>query len=232
MRPLPPTSRPIDAGLRENFSASFVDSVLVANRNLLTDGDRVRTTDEVLDQIAGHLDKGLEEAAALAKELGPPITQTPNDQGEPPWLAVALAELAKNVIEDKAGSNPVIEDYLRATTYSGAISDDVAWCAAFVTWCMSNSTNDIVVAKNKKSAWVPDWLNWGYDVGPPIRGAVAIVSPLRDGAAGHIEIVTGETDKNIVLLGGNQRNKQGQDRVCQTQFSKLAAVSYRWLDWK
>ena len=76
----PPTSRPIDASLRENFSASFVDGLLTANRDLLKveDDDRVRTTDEVLDEIARRLDKGFKEAAALTKQLGPPIPQAPN----------------------------------------------------------------------------------------------------------------------------------------------------------
>jgi uncharacterized protein (TIGR02594 family) len=226
----------IDIALRAFYKGTalgegFVDKVLSANSGLLLKNGQPCTTREVLDRIATKLNGGLVQAADLAARLGPPVTDTPGNQGDPPWLKVALAELAKGVVEDKTpgGSNPEIEKYFTATTF-GPASDDVPWCAAFVSFCMANSGNAKVVAGNKRSAGAPDWLGWGFSVGRPARGAVAVVSPVHNGTPGHVGIVTGEAGTTIKLLAGNQRDAAGNESVCEVNFLKTDVLSYRWLD--
>lgn len=234
------SQRPIDVPLRAFYKgtsrgAAFVDEILAANGSLLTDGGKARPTEAVLAEVAKRLDEGLGKAIELATKYGPSPTVLPNDPGEtPPWLSVARIELDKGIEEDKApgGSNPEIEKYFQATSF-GSAKDDTAWCAAFVSWCMANSGNDRVVAGNRRSARASDWLGWGFSVGRPVIGAVAVTRPLVAGSSGHVGFVVGTDDKTakVTLLAGNQKNANGDDAVCEKTFNRVDIVGYRWLDW-
>lgn len=231
--------QPIDISLRvfyraTQFGEGRVDTILAANRSLLTDNGQARTVRRVCDEVAQRLGPGVREAAELATKLGPPPANMPGDPGEdPPWLTPARAELTKGVVENKSpgGSNPEIEKYFLATGH-GPARDDTAWCAAFVSWCMANSTNSKVIAGNRRSARAEHWLDWGFSVGRPANGAIAVTHPQEEGSSGHVGFVTRVDADKIRLLAGNQRNDAGDEAVCERDFGIADIRGYRWLDWK
>lgn len=231
--------QPIDRSLRvfyrgTQLGESHVDKILAANRSLLSQNGQVRAVRSVLDEVATRLGPGVAAAAALAERLGPPPDDLPGDPGEqPPWLTPARAELASGVVEDKSpgASNPEIEKYFGETGF-GPARDDTAWCAAFVSWCMANSGNARVVAGNRRSARAAHWLDWGFSLGRPAHGAVAVTFPQVEGSSGHVGFVTAVATDRIRLLGGNQRNPAGDEAVCEADFGAADIREYRWLDWK
>jgi uncharacterized protein (TIGR02594 family) len=229
--------QPIDVALRVFYKGTqlgeaHVDKILAANRGLLRPAANVLTTAEVIAEITQRLDRGLAKAGALAARLGPSFDNLPGSpNGLPPWLAPAVSELNRGVVEvPGAGSNPEIEKYLTATGFGGA-RDGTAWCAAFINWCMLNSQNAKIVAGSRRSARAADWLTWGFPVGRAVHGAVAVTRPLVSGASGHVALTVGEGPNTVRLLGGNQRDANGQESVCERDFKKSDILEYRWLDW-
>jgi len=223
-------NQPIDVALRVFYSgtpagAGFVDKILSANASLLKNGAVVRTTTQVLEEVGKRLEAGFQKAASMAGQLGPPVTDVPGGQANPPWLATAEAEFAKHIHE--TGNNPEILKYFLATSLGAQTSDQVAWCAAFVSWCMANCGNQKAEKANLRTAWAPSWLNWGFSVGRPAVGAVALTGPREDGTPGHMGFVVGDNGTTITLLAGNQGDAVSKDPV-----SKTAVVGYRWLDWQ
>jgi uncharacterized protein (TIGR02594 family) len=222
----------IDVALRiyykgTNADNAVVDRILSANKGLLMKGQSACTTAETLDRVEAKLDKGFEKAAKLVAKYGPPVTEVPGDQTDPPWLAIAEKELARKISEFPAGSsNPEVEKYFGATTHPPT-TDKTPWCAAFVSWCMAESKLDAITKANLRSAWAPDWSKWGFSVGRPARGAVALTGPRVDGTPGHMGFVTGEIGDEIKLLSGNWG-----DKVADAKIPKTQVVGYRWLDWK
>src|SRR5262249_10675682 len=156
---------------------------------------------DLLAEIAHRMTPGFTEAASLAEKLGLAIGKMPGEpDGEPPWLTKAREQLAMNIEQGTPSkpSNPEIEKYFSATTH-GPAKDDVAWCAAFVAWCMANCGNAKVITANRKSARAADWLTWGFSVGKPTTGAVAVLHPQSSDSSGHVGFVTGEGTGSIRL---------------------------------
>jgi uncharacterized protein (TIGR02594 family) len=221
----------IDVALRVFYKGTpagegVVDRIMSANKGLLMNGPNPCTTTETLDRIEKKLDLGFDKAAKLAAKYGPPVTEVPGDQTDPPWLAIAQKEFGKQIAEFPAGSsNPEIEKYFTATTHPPT-TDKTPWCAAFVSWCMAETKVPKITTANLRSAWAPAWSTWGFSVGRPARGAVALTGPRVDGTPGHMGFVMDEAGDKIVLLSGNWGDKVAEDKIPKTQ-----VVGYRWLDW-
>ncbi|MEO1473564.1 MAG: CHAP domain-containing protein [Pseudomonadota bacterium] len=213
---------------------AYARKVVDANPKILkTDAGDAATVKGVKENVAVHLAPGAAAAAEIAARLGPPPSKTPGaTAGEPPWMTPARAELAKGVVEDKApgGSNPIIEGY-HATTSFGRNSDNHAWCASFVSFCMTESQNADVINKNIRSARAADWKNWGYSTGRPVKGSVGITKPLAAGASGHVGFVVAANGETVTLLGANQTDDLGQDSVCEKKFDAIDFVDFRWIDY-
>jgi uncharacterized protein (TIGR02594 family) len=225
--------RPIDVPLRAFYAgttkgAGFVDQILLKNQSLLRDGGSVRTTEAVLGEMEKRLQPGYTEAETLAQRLGF-VVPPPTSPDLPPWMATARAELAKPVIENKApgASNPDIDKYFAGLLNNA--SDDTAWCAAFVSWCMANCGVPAVAQASRRSVRAADWLTWGKPAGQPVVGAVAVTVPLAAGASGHVGFVTGISAGKIKLLAGNQRNSAGQEAVCEVDFALTKVREFRTL---
>jgi uncharacterized protein (TIGR02594 family) len=118
-------------------------------------------------------------------------------------MVKAKEDLAKDIHEFQNGSNPEIEKYFVDTTL-GRQSDDVSWCAAFVSWCIkeSNGARSPVVF----SARAADWLNNGKKLEGPQYGAVVVTRPLAAGSSGHVGFVVAWDGTHVTVLGGNQGN--------------------------
>lgn len=116
-------------------------------------------------------------------------------------MAKVKDELAKGIKEFKNGSNPEIEKYFVETTL-GKQPDDIAWCGAFVSWCIKESHGahmPIVF-----SARAADWLKNGSALAGPQYGAIVVTKPLAAGSSGHVGFVSSWDATNVTILGGNQ----------------------------
>jgi uncharacterized protein (TIGR02594 family) len=91
-------------------------------------------------------------------------------------------------------------DYLKEKSMISSvkdINDEIAWCSAFVNWCIEKSGN-----KGTSSAWAKDWNDWGKKITTPTRGCIVVLN--RKGGGGHVGLYISETPEFIIILGGNQ----------------------------
>lgn len=141
-------------------------------------------------------------------------------QAEPRWLAAAREEIGQKEV-DGSGSNPRIEEYFTWTSL-GEKPDDVAWCGAFVSFCLGRAG---VVEKGRGSARAADWLGWGDTLDKLRPGCVVVLEGQAPGASGHVGFWEQEEGGRIHLLAGNQSN-----RVNITPFraTELQRNGYRW----
>jgi uncharacterized protein (TIGR02594 family) len=153
----------------------------------------------------------------IFKDYCVPLDAEPADPTTPPWLEIAEKEIG---IKEKAGagSNSRILEYDQATSL-GAKDDAVAWCSAFVNWCMREAN----ISPRTNSASARSWLNWGQTLANPRKGCVTVLRRGNNPAQGHVAFYVGEGTGQIRLLGGNQ-----SDQVKVSQFPKSMVLGYRW----
>lgn len=138
---------------------------------------------------------------------------------DPSWLVIARAELAKHIIEEPGPlrNNPRILEYHASTTLH-AQTDEIAWCSAFVNWCMEQAK-----IHGTGLALARSWLKWGMLLAEPKLGCVTILKRGSNPSQGHVGFWIGEDGSHLILLGGNQG-----DMVCLKPFPKADVLGYRW----
>lgn len=137
----------------------------------------------------------------------------------PPWLEIAMGELG---VKERQGaaSNPRILEYF-ATVKGSPRSDDVAWCSAFVNFCMKSTG-----VPGTDRGLARSWLKWGTPLAAPRPGAVTVFwreSP--NDWRGHVALFVRVEGPNIVVLGGNQGNAVSEKKYAQSRL-----LGYRWPD--
>lgn len=197
--------------LSGKLSSDDLDRIFASRPTLLTAGV---TVSNLRSTVQSRLDEAFKVAVQLVLKvepdlvLGPPQTTADADV---PWMKKAKEELAKHIEEfEGQASNPEIEKYFTDTTLNRQ-ADDVAWCAAFVSWCIKESggSQKHVVY----SARAADWLKNGNMLSGPAYGAVAVTKPYAPTSSGHVGFVTKWDETKVTLLGGNQGNA-----VCEKQY--------------
>lgn len=145
----------------------------------------------------------------------------PTEQ-EPAWLRVARAFEAIGIGEVPGiDANPLILAFFKYTTLGSrpaALSDETAWCSAFVCACL-----EIAGERTTRSTMARSWLRYGRELAEPKRGAIAVFQRGTDKRQGHVGFYVGQTEDKALILGGNQRN-----RVCIRDAEKKDLLSYRW----
>jgi uncharacterized protein (TIGR02594 family) len=133
----------------------------------------------------------------------------------PPWLSRAANE---RDVEEVPGeqSNARIIEYHAETTLK-ATSDEVAWCSAFVCWCLERCG-----IPSTRSAAARSWLDWGIPIDKGIQGAIVILSRGSNPAQGHVGFFWSEDLDQVYILGGNQDNK-----VSVKGYDKKRVLGYR-----
>ena len=215
-------------------AAAFVDQIIKNNASVFRVDAQVNSTEQVLQVLAARLREGFDKAQEIVEKLPADAQFQPSVPAPAgaPWMAVAEAERQRGVVETPgAGSNPRIEAYHASTRIDiNHRSDDTAWCASFVSFCMANSGNEKVRQANLRSALAADWRNWGQPIGNPISGSVVVFEPLEKGSSGHVALVVEAAGGVVKALGGNQKDEQDRHCVCIQSFSMDKVVSFRWLD--
>lgn len=100
--------------------------------------------------------------------------------------------------------NPRILEYLRCTRLDEqALSDETAWCAAFVCWCLEKSQH-----KNPRNALARRLLKYGTEVASSDArfGDILVFSRGDDERKGHACFFVRDLGDEYEVLGGNQRN--------------------------
>ncbi len=152
----------------------------------------------------------------IFKDYLVPVDAEPTDSEAPRWLEIAEREIG---IKEAPGhaDNPRVLEYHQATSL-GARDDAVAWCSAFVNWCMREAG-----VPRTNSAAARSWLSWGESLATPRKGSVVVLKRGNNPAQGHVGFYVGDGIGQIRLLGGNQ-----SDQVKVSQFPKSMLLGYRW----
>jgi uncharacterized protein (TIGR02594 family) len=143
----------------------------------------------------------------------PPAPQA-SDPGarELPWMRIARGEIG---VAEGSG-DPRITQYFSTTTL-GPQPSSVAWCSAFVNFCVKTSDN-----AGTNNALARSWLNWGENSTTLIPGCIVVLTRGSPGL-GHVGFYVGDGGRDLIqLLGGNQHNS-----VNISSFSKAAVVGQR-----
>jgi uncharacterized protein (TIGR02594 family) len=118
------------------------------------------------------------------------------------FLKKALSQVG--VREWKGGKhNPEVLKYFHDIGFDAAwITDETAWCSAFINWCALVTGYEASYKLNARS-----WLNEGHEVVDPQIGDLVIYwreSP--QSWKGHVGIFISHMGNHIYTLGGNQSN--------------------------
>ena len=117
---------------------------------------------------------------------------------EPPWLAWALRELARDVREIPGARHNARILYYHSFTRLQAKSDEVPWCSAFLCAAFEN-----VGVSSTRSASAKSWATWGQPC--ELKDGAVLFFPKSDpdaGGSGHVALCyRGQA------LGGNQGNR-------------------------
>ncbi|MEQ1697884.1 MAG: TIGR02594 family protein [Hyphomicrobiaceae bacterium] len=140
-----------------------------------------------------------------------------NPQNQPAWLAPAWAELGQRETPG-ASANPRIRDLHADARHAETKSDEIPWCAAYVSACLERSN-----ILSTRSLRARDYLAWGTALDTPRFGAIAVLSRDPDPNAGHVAFFIDQTADHLILLGGNQSNA-----VTVQAFPKSRLLSLRW----
>ncbi|HRN83405.1 MAG TPA: TIGR02594 family protein [Hyphomicrobium sp.] len=133
------------------------------------------------------------------------------------WLKEAWREYGQ---AERAGAraNPRLVALFRDAGHPKVTRDEVAWCAAYVGAILERTG-----IRSTRSLMARSYLAWGEPLAEPRVGAVAVFSRGRNPALGHVGFWLGETDGDVVLLGGNQGNA-----VSVARYPKSRLLELRW----
>ena len=83
-----------------------------------------------------------------------------------------------------------------------ATTDEVPWCASFVSWVLEQAG-----LPSAKSAWSRSYLEWGTELAWPAYGAIVVLRRGDDDKKGHVGFAYNWTQRTVHILGGNQGNE-------------------------
>jgi uncharacterized protein (TIGR02594 family) len=159
------------------------------------------------------------------KATAPPIV----DAVGAPWLDIARLEKGVKVDSRPGQHHQHILNYHQTTTFK-ATTDEVAWCAAFVNWCLIQANK-----KGCNSAAAIDWVKWGMKLEHPRVGAITIIHNKKKGkvvdastgssSGNHVSFFISQSSSYITLFGGNQHSQVKQSTY---ELEKFEVLGYRW----
>ncbi len=131
-------------------------------------------------------------------------------------IKIALSQWNNKEISG-IGANKDILQYFRDVGVNWVTSDEVAWCAAFVGYCLEKAGIRSTRALNARS-----YLNWGQHTPTPDMPDLVVFRRGDNDAEGHVAFFVRFEGNNVHVLGGNQG-----DKVCISVFPKSDVLDYR-----
>jgi uncharacterized protein (TIGR02594 family) len=130
----------------------------------------------------------------------------------PPHLALARRE---HGVKEAAGGahHPRILEYHQATDLR-ATTDEVPWCAAFVSWVLRESG-----LPSTRSAAAISYATYGEPLNHPEKGCIAV---FRRSGGHHVGFVEDYDATHVLVLGGNQGNA-----VSTAKYSRADLIGFR-----
>jgi uncharacterized protein (TIGR02594 family) len=187
--------------------------------------------DDFVNSVSTAFAQGLKDAFDLINKNAPETIAAVVGAGNAPWFAIADAEEKKGIKESDPAGDAEILEYFRSINFSTATSK-TAWCAAFVSFCMKRSGNQVAIDSVPKTnpALAASWKSWGdplpVNAGNTPQGAVVVLSPTEDqDGSGHVGFFVKGNASTITLLGGNQSNE-----VKESTYARSRVAAIRWLD--
>lgn len=139
---------------------------------------------------------------------------------EPPWLALARADIGTHEASGSA-DNPVVLAYYRDAGHPGVMHDEIPWCAAFVGAQLERAG-----VPCSKSLAARSYLTWGKKLDTPRPGCIVVLTRGDPrGWEGHVGFWVGADDSNTIVLGGNQANAVS---VAKFPTDRFEVLGYRW----
>lgn len=139
----------------------------------------------------------------------------------PFWLKRADDEVGVAEYPGPSHNERILEYH--AKTGLGATDDETPWCSSFCCWVLEKEG-----FTSTRSAAALSWLRWGRVIEEPRLGCI-VVFERRDANGvvipnrGHVGFWMGEDGPDVLVLGGNQSNKVGINRL-----PKSRVIGYRW----
>jgi uncharacterized protein (TIGR02594 family) len=152
---------------------------------------------------------------AVDSQAPAPAPAAPAQGEEFRWLTAARGEMGQAEIEG-AQHNPRIVEYHAATSLK-ASDDETPWCSAFANWCMKQAG-----VKGSGEANARSWLNWGRQIGEPVKGCIVVLTRGTSTTSGHVGFFLERQGDKIQVLGGNQSN-----RVKVSNYPAADVLGYR-----
>ncbi len=140
-------------------------------------------------------------------------------QEEGPRHLLKAVELlgVKEVVGPK--HNPVILGWAKelGIVYN---SDEVPWCGLFAAVIMHRAGRKPV----DQPLWALNWNKFGVQVKEPMLGDVLTFTRK---SGGHVGLYVGETDKEYMVLGGNQGNAVSVVKIAKSRLSQARRPEYK-----
>lgn len=132
-----------------------------------------------------------------------------------PWMNVALDEIGVKEVLGQS-NNPRIVEYHQYTTLK-ATNDETPWCSSFTSYCLEK-----VNIKSTRNAMARSYMEWGHPL-PDLQYGCIVVLKRGKGWQGHVGFCHSVTDKDVMILGGNQGYS-----VCIKEYPKKDIIAIRW----
>ncbi len=117
-----------------------------------------------------------------------------------------------------SNNNPSVLSYFEYIGQDWVKNDEMAWCAAFLNWCLKRAGK-----QHTGSLLARSFLNYGTNTNTPKFGDIAVFwRESLNSKFGHAGFYVGEDAKNVYVLGGNQG-----DQVSIAPFPKFQLLAYR-----
>ena len=130
---------------------------------------------------------------------------------------IALGEYGiKEIVGNN--DNPEVMKYYHEIGHEWVKHDELAWCAAFVNWCLLKAELEHTGKLNARS-----FLSIGEQTKVPQIGDIVVLWRIKkDSSYGHVAFFVREAENYIYMLGGNQSNQ-----VCISKYPKTQLLEYR-----
>jgi uncharacterized protein (TIGR02594 family) len=139
---------------------------------------------------------------------------------DPAWLKAAFSRLGVSEIAGARHEKKVLEMY--AAAGKPQASDEVAWCSAFIAWCLKKAG-----LPHSGSLMARSYTKYGIkqDKKKRIpRGAICVWPRGNDPVYGHVNFCLDDDGQTITCIGGNQENGKGGG-VTISKYKKSRLVS-------
>lgn len=128
---------------------------------------------------------------------------------------IATRELGtKEIVGEK--HNPEVLKYFSKVGHSWVKDDELAWCAAFVGYCLEECGIKSTRKLNARS-----YLDFGTETDNPQEEDIVVLSRGTNPAHGHVAFFVKFDGEKVVLRGGNQGNMVKDSRYNRSRILSI-----------